>query len=277
MRSITHAVIGTREAFRSDLVAASNNYFLRNLGGAQSVFDGPIIMNAAITMNDLEEIRFGTSTSTDVALLRSAGDVLRMIGAEALEWDFNAAPNSIRVTSSTGASLNIDTLEVAFGPGVTADGTNNWVFAFAPGLRSTNLAGDYSEVLFTSSTAISVAHAITNFATWTVNAPSIVIAGGSIVNAANVLIQTNMNQGTNRYGLLITSSPSGGTLNYALRCTLGDARFDGRVDVNNPIALGGGAAATLGTIGGGGPTAAAQAQWVEIDIGGTAHWIAVWT
>ena len=33
---------------------------------------------------------------------------------------------------------------------------------------------------------------------------------------------------------------------------------------------------TLGTIGGAGPTATAQAQWVEIDIGGVAHWIPVW-
>ena len=51
---------------------------------------------------------------------------------------------------------------------------------------------------------------------------------------------------------------------------------DTRLDINNGIALGGGAAPTLGTIGGSGPGTAAQAQWVEIDIGGTPHWIAVW-
>jgi len=50
-----------------------------------------------------------------------------------------------------------------------------------------------------------------------------------------------------------------------------------RLDIDRGIALGGGAAPTLGTIGGTGPTAAAQAQWVEIDINGTAHWIPVWT
>ena len=53
-------------------------------------------------------------------------------------------------------------------------------------------------------------------------------------------------------------------------------RINNRLDINNPIALGGGAAPTLGTIGGAGPTAAAQAQWVEIDIGGVAHWLPVW-
>ena len=54
-------------------------------------------------------------------------------------------------------------------------------------------------------------------------------------------------------------------------------RFNVRVDINNGDALGGGAAPTFGTIGGTGPTAAAQAQWVEIDIAGTPHWIPVWT
>ena len=41
--------------------------------------------------------------------------------------------------------------------------------------------------------------------------------------------------------------------------------------------LTGGAAATLGTIGGSGPTAAAQAQWLQIEIGGVTHWLPAWT
>lgn len=45
---------------------------------------------------------------------------------------------------------------------------------------------------------------------------------------------------------------------------------------NGNPALGGGAAATLGTIGGSGPAAAAQASWIKIYIGTTAHWIPVW-
>lgn len=57
----------------------------------------------------------------------------------------------------------------------------------------------------------------------------------------------------------------------------GDFTVNQRLNLVTGIALGGGAAPTLGTIGGSGPTTAAQAQWVEIDISGTAHWIAVWT
>lgn len=197
------------------------DFFIRQTGTSISQFDG------AIAMSNSVELRLGGAPADDVALSRPAADTMRWASAESLDWDFGTTDN-VRVTSPSGASINIDTIEFALGPGVTADGTNNWVMAFAPGLRATQLAGDYSEVLFTSSTAITIAHAISNFATWTINAPTIVLGAGTITNAANVLIQTNMNQGTNRYGLLVTSSPSGGTLNYAARFT-GSAgvRIDG--------------------------------------------------
>ncbi len=42
------------------------------------------------------------------------------------------------------------------------------------------------------------------------------------------------------------------------------------------VALGGGSTATLGTVGGSGPTTAAQAQWMELDINGTTVWVPVW-
>lgn len=43
------------------------------------------------------------------------------------------------------------------------------------------------------------------------------------------------------------------------------------------VANGGGAAPTVGTIGGSGPTAAAQAGWWQMQIAGTDHWVPVWT
>jgi hypothetical protein len=48
-------------------------------------------------------------------------------------------------------------------------------------------------------------------------------------------------------------------------------------DFQTNQALGGGALATLGNVGGSGPTAAAQAQWLEIEIGGVIHWVPAWT
>lgn len=51
---------------------------------------------------------------------------------------------------------------------------------------------------------------------------------------------------------------------------------DGSLRVTGPVVLGGGAAATLGTIGGSGPTLAAQAEWLEIEVNGTTRWVATW-
>ena len=254
--------------------AMANGLFINHTGVAASFFAG------LIELDDDVILQLGDTSGAQFSRTAPSGFTVEGFGGannEGLDLDFQNDNFVEFALTAGGLGFKMNSLEFAFGSGADPDGTNNWVMIFAPGLRATNLGGDYSEVLFSSSSAIAVAHAIGNFATWTVNAPTISIVGGSIVDAANVLIQTNMGEGTNRYGLLITSNPAGGTLNYALRCTAGDARFDGRTDINNPIALGGGAAATLGTIGGAGPTVAAQVQWLEIDIGGVAHWIPVWT
>lgn len=52
----------------------------------------------------------------------------------------------------------------------------------------------------------------------------------------------------------------------------GNLPIDGVLD----IALGGGASATLGTIGGSGPAAAAQAGWLRFTIDGTPAWFGYW-
>ena len=53
------------------------------------------------------------------------------------------------------------------------------------------------------------------------------------------------------------------TINAVLNHTLSDA-------------LGGGATPTFGTIGGSGPTAAAQATWIRVELSGVTHWIPAW-
>lgn len=257
----------------------NSGFFIFHTGTA------PSFHNGEFRMGDGVPVRFGADPGNGVELFRPSAGVLRMIGDggtnnEGLDFDFDTpTANNITVTSSTGASLNLNTDEIVFGTGLAADGTNNWQAAFAPGTKTISLAGDFSRRLFSAGGAATIDAALSNFFTDTINEPFGTIGTGSAVNAGNVLIQTAPSLGTNRYGLLITSNPSGGTLNYAFRQSNASARarFDGRLDINRGIALGGGAAATLGTIGGSGPTTAAQAQWVEIDIGGTAHWIPVWT
>jgi hypothetical protein len=277
---VVEPAIGTnRRGIRLGL--ATGGGIRRNLevtGTAFSTFAGELFMNNGVALN------LGSVAGNRVQLLRSAAGVLRMIGAggannEGLDWDFDtAAANNVEVTSSTGAGLQLNLAALSIGTS-SADPTANWQVLFAPGAKTVTAGGDFSRRLFSASASVTINAALSNFFTDTINDPFGTIGTGSVVNAGNMLIQTAPSIGTNRYGLLITSNPSGGTLNYAFRQSNASARarFDGRLDINRGIALGGGAAATLGTIGGSGPTAAAQAQWVEIDVGGVAHWIPVWT
>lgn len=86
-------------------------------------------------------------------------------------------------------------------------------------------------------------------------------AGGhTIDNAASVYIA----------GPFVAGGSAVITNNYALWVDSGIVRWD------DPIAMGGGAAATLGTIGGSGPAAAAQNQWLRVNVNGTANYIPVW-
>lgn len=86
-------------------------------------------------------------------------------------------------------------------------------------------------------------------------APTIVAGAAALTNASTVKI---------------TGPPVGATNNFALWVDAGPVRWD------DPIALGGGAAPTLGTIGGSGPAAAAQNQWLRVNISGTDMFIPVW-
>ena len=77
---------------------------------------------------------------------------------------------------------------------------------------------------------------------------------------------------TNASTIKINGAPSGATNNYALWIAGGDVRWGAAL-----VALGGGAAPTLGTIGGSGPATAAQNTWMRIiDSTGAAFWVPAW-
>jgi hypothetical protein len=181
-----------------------------------------------------------------------------------------------------GVATILDELNInvsRFSMGAQSGAVGNQVGNFVAGARTVSLGGEWSDFLLTQAAAITVDAAMGLVAGWTVNAPSITLGTGTVTTAGALNVGGNVNQGSvNRFGVRILSNPSGGSgVNAALWVTAGLTRLDGRLDINQPIALGGGAAPTLGTIGGAGPTAAAQAQWVEIDINGVAHWIPAWT
>jgi len=271
--AMVNAVSSDISVVRSALNAAATRFFLNHTGTAQSVLNGQLRIP-----RDLTGLTLGLSD-----------DFQQGWGAANFWfWQFNGTGNQIRwsnpsaqrylMTTDTGTSeYNFNCSRFSLGAQTGAVG--NQVGVFVAPARATSIPGGWSDFLLTQGGSLTLNHAMSQVFGWTINAPSMVLGGGgSATDTGALLVGGNVNQGTNRYGLLIISNPTGGTLNYAFRQSNASARarFDGRLDINRGIALGGGAGATLGTIGATGPTAAAQAQWVEIDIGGVAHWIPVW-
>lgn len=267
-----------KAAVRSAIPAATNAWFLLNNGGAASEFGGGIAH-----FNSNTPIQFGSSlNAADISqfwnLATSTFDTFFWSTSTALRWSSPAADRFILTTTNgnTVGQYNFNCLKFSLGAQTGAVGNQKGVFV--AGAETVTLAGEFSQFLLTQAANDTINAALGLYAGWTINAPSPTIGTGSITTAAGLNVGGNPSVGTNRVGVRIISNPSGGGgVNAALWVTAGRSRFDGIVDINNGVALGGGAAATLGTIGGSGPTTAAQAQWVQIEINGVNHWIPAWT
>ena len=263
---------------------------LEAISGPSTIRGIESVMNAGrfIDHSGTAPSRWGDDAEIQIG---DAGDVAISWDATRMVWQYAAGTSlfwsqagigRILLDGNQGATeleLNIN-CESGFSIGAQTGANGNQFGNFVAGAFTQGIAGEVTLFLQTQAANITVNQANTPVRTWTVNAASITLSGPGTVTDNEVLrIQGNPATATvNRVGLRILSNPSGGSgVNAALWCENGDAVFDGRVDINNGVALGGGAAATLGTIGGSGPTAAAQAQWCEIDIGGVPHWIPVWT
>ena len=278
--NITFASSGDKVVVRSAMTDAADRFFLQNNGGARSDFGGGNLLDCGIVQILADNL--------SLSLGAAGGDVQLNWNGSAFEWDWLTG-DDLRLSANADPSHTLQSAnfgtdsEFRFGFDRFAFGqtgaVGNQVGIFVAPTRDTSVAGEWSDFLLTQAGNITLNAAMGLVAGWTINAPSITLGTGTVTTAGALNVGGNVNQGSvNRFGIRVLSNPSGGSgVNAALWITAGLSRFDGRVDINNGIALGGGAAATLGTIGGSGPTAAAQAQWVEIDVGGTAHWIPAWT
>lgn len=271
-----------RAAVRSALAASSNNYCILNTSTAWSDFGSGIVH-----LNDNTPVQFGGGVNTmDASLFWSTTsstlDLFFINNSDRLRFS-NPANTRFLIQGNAGVGAGGDELNLAFSRfsiGAQTTAVGNQVGIFVAGAQTVGVAGEWSDFLLTQAANLDLnGNAMSTIAAWTLNPRSLTLSGGSAVTNCVLRVQGNPGSATtNRVGLMILSNPSGGSgVNAALWLTAGRARFDGPVDINNGVALGGGAAATLGTIGGSGPTTAAQAQWVQIEIGGTTHWIPAWT
>lgn len=270
-------VSGERIAVRSAIPASgTSNWVIRNTGGAPSEFGA-----GGAHFNDNTPVQFGgTIFNSQDASIFWDGTSLDFFFAQNSDTLAINNPNNGQILLDFGANeFNLNTT-AGFTIGAQTGTLGNQFGNFVTGARTQAIAGEWSDFLLTHAANLTVNQANTNVFSWTLNSTGITLSGpGTVIT--NAILNIGGNPGTattNRVGVRILSNPSGGSgVNAALWLTAGRARFDGPVDINQGVALGGGAAATLGTIGGSGPTAAAQAQWVQIEIGGVNHWIAVWT
>lgn len=269
----------TIRVINSALNAATNVRCINHTGTAASTHNGQLRFEAdltGVTFGASQDFQLGWGGAGFFFAQQNTGSTgqLRVSsetpGNSTQRWLF---------TTSAGSDQEFNFNCEYFSIGAQTGSVGNQVGVFVAGTRTTQINGDWSDFLLTQAGNLTLNNTMGTVAGWTINAPSLSAGTGSATNATALLIGGNPGQATgDRTGLRIISNPSGGGgVNAALYVTAGRSRFDGIVDINNGVALGGGAAATLGTIGGSGPTAAAQAQWVQIEVNGVNHWIPAWT
>ena len=118
-----------------------------------------------------------------------------------------------------------------FSMGAQTGLVGNQVGVFVAGATTVTVPGGFSQFLLTQAGNLDLnGNAMSQVFGWTINAPSIVASGGSSTDSGALLVGGNVTVGTNRYGVLITSNPSGGTLNYALAVSTGDTLLGGDLD-----------------------------------------------
>lgn len=205
----------------------------------------------------------------------ASGDIV-IANSKFLRGVNNAASTTIAMIGvTTGDVVNIagaPNIVSIGGPATTASAaTGDLVFANGSSIRAANAAGTdtLSMIRLSSYTGTNVV---------VVGLASIVAIGGpaSVVNAnAGEIVVANGRgmRASNAAGNAARQMISLDATNRILLAGDGDSIMWGTATV----ALGGGAAPTLGTIGGGGPAVAAQNEWMKvITAAGNTRWIALW-
>lgn len=207
--------------FRSALVDATLTRMIQNLSTAQSEFGF-----GDIHLNDNTAVKLGASlASPDILLFwdtasssfrispffGTGGNPLDFTGTATDEWIIDSGLGDI------GIQFDVDT--ISFGTTASTPNSSNFFTIFAaPNLRQVQIAGEYSDVLWTAGGAIDVnGLAVSDLQAFKINSPAVILNGGTILDFSNLFVQ---------------AMPSfGGTRMQALR-VLGRSRLDGLMTHN---------------------------------------------
>ena len=107
-------------------------------------------------------------------------------------------------------------------------------------------------------------------------AQSALVFGATITRAMGMLIEAQTVGVTDNIGIWIETPAGGGGLSDAIHVVGGRTFIGGAIHIAQGVALGGGAAPVVGTIGGAGPAVAAQNEWLAITTQNGAGFVPVW-
>ena len=220
-------------------------------------FAGALVITSAAAA----ALAVGRQGATNPAFQVDASAANSVTGVKVTAGASGAGVKLAPISSAAAENLDIDSL----GTGTVQIGANNsqgvTVFlGVANGLRVGRAAAN---------PAFQVVGAVANSATGVRVTPA-AAAGGVAVDVISSGAAEALTIDAKGTGAITVGGTSTGAVN------LGSAAGNRVNFQRTAVALGGGAAATNGTIGGAGPTAAGQAAWLEIQVGGVTRWVPVW-
>lgn len=185
----------TKSVVRSFLASASNARFLDNRGTAESDFGA-----GDIHLDDNTGLKFGTGVANpDIFLFwDTATNSFRFspffgTGGNPLDFTGTAADEWILGGPGLGdIGLGFDVNAIVFGTALpTPNALNTFVLFAAPNLRQVQFAGEYSDVRWTAGGSIDVnGLAVTDLQAFKIDAPAVILNGGTIADFSNVFIDS---------------------------------------------------------------------------------------
>ncbi|MGI9491224.1 MAG: hypothetical protein ACR2QF_02235, partial [Geminicoccaceae bacterium] len=207
MDNITFGGNVEKVAVRSALAAASNAYFLRNTGTAQSVLNGQLLFPL-----DLTGITFGASGDmnmgyggTDFFFLNFVtGNTGQLRISSELEGNTTDRFLIEGLNQDSELNLNFDRLSL----GAQSGSVGNQVCNFVTPTRTTAINGGWADILLTHAGNITINHTMTDVCAWVINPLSITAGTGSITDFAATFVIGGM-----------ATSGLGGADTHAVRVT----------------------------------------------------------
>lgn len=208
-----------------------------------------------VAVSGTNKCSLGVSTSAGAYLLDSASNDVCLRADDGTKQVRIGAGSNKSTAQATSTAFNIGA------PTVVSSGTPTLMTVTGAAHTGQTLSTEVPQINF--NLAQTRQWATGNFAAQRevkIAAPTYSAVGASTITAAATLY--------------VSGAPSAGT-NMTLTNTY-SAWFGSSIRIDNTIALGGGAAPTLGTIGGSGPATAAQNSWIQFDDATGKKWVPAW-